>query len=371
MTARGDEQVTSRLILGLAIGPMFRMVSLPLAVGFVLAACSSRGVTVAESPSASSVSPATSASASASASPGTPPTIPCAPNGLLVSTSAQLQAVLTSAVPGAHIRVAPGSYAGHFVTKASGTAGAPITLCGSRSAVLDGGGTASGYTLYLDTASWWTLSGFTIEGGQKGVVTDHAQHNVIAGLLVQNIGDEGIHLRSASSDNVVEGVTVRNTGLHDTKFGEGIYVGSAVKNWCKYSACGPDRSDRNVIRDNNVAQTTAENIDIKEGTTGGEILDNQLSGVGMVASAATAWINVKGNDWLVKGNVGIQSLKDGFQVHQILAGWGEGNVFETNTATVDGPGYAIYVERASLGTRVSCDNAAIHAGSGLSNTVCT
>ena len=289
----------------------------------------------------------------------------------MVSNATELQSALSSAAPGMRIDLAPGTYSGNFVTKQSGASGTPITLCGPRTAILDGGDISSGYTLYLNGASWWILKGFTVQDGQKGVVTDHAQHNIISGLLVQNIGDEGIHLRSASSNNIVEGVTVRNTGLHDTKYGEGIYVGSAVKNWCLYSDCGPDRSDDNIIRNNTISNTTAENIDIKEGTTGGMIVDNHLSGVGMVASAATAWINVKGNGWTVKGNVGAVSLEDGFQVHQILSGWGLDNVFEANTATVDAPGYGIYVQSSSLGTVVACNNVAINAGSGLSNIPCT
>jgi hypothetical protein len=338
-------------------------------VALLVMACGSRTV----APTEDSPSPSQSPLAAASSPPAAtiPPSAACVAQGRVVSTAAELQSALASATPGAQIDLAPGTYAGHFVIKSSGTAAAPSRLCGPRTAILDGGDIASGYTFYLDGASWWVVSGFTVQHGQKGVMTDRASHNVISGLLVQNIGDEGIHLRSGSSDNIIEGVTVRNTGLHDTKFGEGIYVGSAVKNWCVYTSCGPDRSDGNIIRGNDVAHTTAENIDIKEGTTGGTIADNQLSGVGMVASAATAWINVKGNDWLVEGNVGDQSLKDGFQVHEILNGWGRDNVFKGNVATVDGPGYAIYVEHASLGTQVACDNKAIDAGSGLSNVPCT
>jgi hypothetical protein len=85
---------------------------------------------------------------------------------------------------------------------------------------------------------------------------------VIQGLTVQNIGDEGIHLRSFSSDNLVVGNTVRDTGKRREKFGEGIYIGSATSNWEKYSQGRPDRSDRNVVRGNSISATTAESVDI-------------------------------------------------------------------------------------------------------------
>ncbi|HKV88827.1 MAG TPA: right-handed parallel beta-helix repeat-containing protein [Candidatus Dormibacteraeota bacterium] len=292
------------------------------------------------------------------------------PTGQLVTTSDELTQALASAAPGTVIVMQAGTYSGNFVAKNSGTEAAPITLCGARDAVIDGGDIKVGYTFYLSTVDWWKVMGFTIQGGQKGLVADHAHHNLIKGLFVRNIGDEGIHLREFSTDNTVDGNTVRNTGLHNKKFGEGIYVGTAHSNWCKYTSCAVDNSDRNVISNNDISNTTAENIDIKEGTTGGVIENNHLSGVGMVRSAASAWINVKGNSWTVTGNVGVTSIKDGFQVHEVYKGWGLNNVFRTNRAEVNGPGYGFYVQSRSLAATIACDNVAVGAASGLSNQSC-
>jgi hypothetical protein len=321
------------------------------------------------------VSPAPAPDASPSANPGaglpgTGPTAAC-PAGKLVTTAADLHIALTSVQPGAVIVLAPGTYADRFEAKVSGTAQAPITLCGPREAVIDGGDIKQGYAIYLNTVDYWRVIGFSVQGAQKGVVADHAHHVLIKRLYVHDIGDEGIHLREFSTDNTVDGNTVRNTGLNNTKFGEGIYVGTAHSNWCKYTSCNIDTSDRNVISNNDVANTTAENIDIKEGTTAGVIENNHLSGDGMVASAASAWINVKGNEWTVVNNVGVHSLKDGFQVHNVWKGWGERNIFRANRAEVDGPGYGFYVQSASLATVITCDNTAVAAARGLSNARCS
>jgi hypothetical protein len=316
------------------------------------------------------VSPSPSPSPSPSAQPATGSTVACPATAPAVADTAQLAQALRSATPGAVIRLSPGTYTGHFVASAPGTAAAPITLCGPRDAAIDGGGVKSGYALHLEGASWWRLGGFTLQDAQKGVVTDHASHVLISGLSVHGIGDEGVHLRSFSSDDVVENVVIRDTGQLNTKFGEGIYIGSAHSNWCTYSACGPDMSDRDVIRNNDISQTTAENIDIKEGTTGGVVSGNRLSGVGMVQSAATAWVNAKGNGWTISGNVGTDSIKDGFQVHRVSTGWGEQNVFRANQATVNAAGYGFYVQSTALGTVLGCDNAAIGARSGMSNVRC-
>jgi hypothetical protein len=290
--------------------------------------------------------------------------------GVRVATGPAFQAALDAAHPGETIVLAQGVYQGNFVASASGSSAAPITVCGSRQAVLDGGDRSSGYVLHLASASWWRLAGFTVENGQKGVVLDGSSHDLLYGLYVHSVGDEAIHLRDFSSHDVVSHCKVRATGLHTERFGEGIYVGSAHKNWCRYSACQPDASNFNTIVGNNIANTTAENIDIKEGTTGGTITGNYLNGAGMVASAATAWINVKGSDWTISRNIGINSIGDGFQVHQVYAGWGTGNVFTGNHALVHGPGFGIYVESSDLRTVVACNNTAAGAGSGLSNIHC-
>ena len=318
-------------------------------------------------PAASAAAPG--AASSSAPSPGTPG-CPAA-GATTVSSAGGLSSALASARPGEVITLVPGVYPGDFAVSRSGTASAPITLCGSRSAILQGDSIKSGYTFYLDHASWWRVEGFTVQGGQKGIMADGADHDLLDGLYVHGTGDEGIHLRSFSSDDTVSRSAVRDAGLLRQFYGEGIYVGSAHSNWCRYSGCQPDRSDGNVLTRNDIANTTAENIDIKEGTSDGQVIGNHFNGGGMVESAATGWINVKGNDWTIQGNTGTDSVKNGYQVHQVYPGWGIGNVFTGNRAQVNGPGYGIYVQSKKLQTVVACNNVVTAAGSGFSTIACS
>lgn len=301
-----------------------------------------------------------------------PTTVDCAALAAVeVSDAGQLTAALAAAAPGSAIRLADGVYPGHFTATARTAPDQPITLCGGRGAILDGGAEDDGYTLHLDGAAGWRLAGFTVRGGQKGVMADAAVGNLIEGLAVLEIGDEAIHLRRASTDNVVRGNTIRGTGLRRDRYGEGIYVGSAESNWCEITACGPDRSDRNLIEGNDVAETTAESVDIKEGTTGGILRANTFSGTEMTES--DSWVDVKGNDWTIEGNRGVQAPEDGFQTHTILDGWGVGNVFTGNTAEVNSGGYAINITGSrdeQADNRVGCDNVATDAGEGVTNVDC-
>ena len=246
-----------------------------------------------------------------------------------VSGTDQLQEALDGASPGDVIRLAPATYTGAFVTTRSGTADEPIWLCGSPDAVLEGEGIKSGYVLHLDGATHWRLVGFSVRNGQKGVMADGTVGTVIQGLTVDTIGDEGIHLRGTAPTTSSSATRVGNTGQRRDKFGEGVYIGTAISNWCTITACEPDRSDRNVVAENVLADTTSENIDIKEGTVGGLLVANRLDGSG--TRAADSLVDVKGTAWLVVGNTGRNAPLDGFQTHQIEDRWGERNVFSANT----------------------------------------
>ena len=285
------------------------------------------------------------------------------PGAVAVRNAGELAAALADATAGTVVMMAPGTYSGQFTAVASGTAERPVTLCGGRDAVIDGGDIGTGYALHLDGASYWRLSGFSVRGGQKGVVIDAGQYDLVQGLLVEQVGDEAVHLRKASSDDTVSDNEIHDTGLLDAKFGEGVYVGSAQSNWCELSDCGPDRSDRNLVEGNTISRTTAESVDIKEGTSAGTVRGNSFSGVGM--SAADAWVNVKGNGWTIA-----DSPRDGFQLHQILDGWGLDNTFSGNKATVNGDGYAINITRNRDRNTVTCTNIGIGAAKGLSTVTC-
>jgi len=291
-----------------------------------------------------------------------------------VSDAAQLHAALAAAAPGTAIGLAEGTYQGEFTASTSGTAQAPIWLCGPIGAVLRGPGTDDGFVLHLQQVAHWRLVGFTVRDGQKGVMADRVADSVIQDLTVTEIGDEAVHLRTASTANVVRGLTISDTGLRREKFGEGIYVGSATRNWCDISDCEPDRSDRNVIIANTISDTTAENIDIKEGTTGGVIADNTLDGTGLTGDA-DSWIDVKGNNWLIQNNHGTTATTSGFEVNDQADGWGTGNTFDANTADVRGPGYGYELrsptDDPAAANRVTCTNTATSAAKGLTNTTCT
>ncbi|MBT0767707.1 hypothetical protein KIH74_02145 [Kineosporia sp. J2-2] len=285
-----------------------------------------------------------------------------------VSTSDQLQQALDEARAGASIRIEDGLYTGEFSTTADGSAKKPIYLCGGRDAVLEAGAIKGGYTLHFDGASYWRVDGFTVRNGQKGVMVDAGRRIGLQNLLVEHIGDEAVHLRTGSTQNVVRGLTIRETGLRKPKYGEGVYIGTAESNWCEYTDCKPDPSNDNFVVGNTISEFTSEAVDIKEGTTGGVLAGNTFDGSGM--TEGDSWVDVKGNGWLISGNTGVDSRADGYKVIEILDGWGWRNLFSANRSTVRGDGYAINVTKRRSDNVVLCNNTARAAGEGVTTVKC-
>lgn len=263
-----------------------------------------------------------------------------------VSTPAELGAALAGAQPGDSIRVGPGTYDGNWIATTAGTEQAPVWLCGDG-AVLTNGGITGSYGLWLNGASWWHVRGLEVTAATKGIVVDNASHVEIASNVIHDIGDEGIHLRTFTTDSVVSGNTIHDTGQRRDKFGEGVYVGSANGNWSVYTGGQPDTSDRNVVQGNTIHGTTAEPVDIKEGTSNVQVLSNALDGAGLTEDGGDSCVDFKGNYGLISGNTctGVPGGdgEDGFQVHHNkliklgLGDWGLHNELAGNVANI-GPG---------------------------------
>ncbi|MEW2176474.1 right-handed parallel beta-helix repeat-containing protein [Streptomyces sp. NPDC005406] len=244
-----------------------------------------------------------------------------------VSTAAQLKSALTAAVPGDTIHLADGTYTGNFKALVPADAAARITLTGSAGAVLTAGG---GYGLHLNGASYWTVKGITVTGGQKGIVADSATGVIIDSVTVHDLDMEGVHFRKSSSDGVIRNSRIYDTGHDGRGMGEGVYVGTAGDL--------SDRSDRVQILGNTIGPDVGgENVDIKEGTTGARIVGNTFDGSGLTgANYDDSWVDVKGNDVLVEGNRGARTTNNGYETHTQQSGWGCGTVFRDNASDLSG-----------------------------------
>jgi hypothetical protein len=289
-----------------------------------------------------------------------------------VSSVAELESALAAAGPGTVIDVAAGTYerdgGDRWSAGADGTAAKPITLRGPRSAVLSSDSITGDYGLYV-TGDHWRIEGLSVADATKGIVLDGSVGTLISGVDVGNVGEEGIHFRSCSSDGVLQKSTIHDTGLKKPQFGEGVYVGSANSNWGKYGCDGgQDKSQRVRIEGNTFTHIAAEGADLKEGVDSGTLRGNTFVNAGYSGeNSADSAIDVKANGWLVQNNVvrgPSGAALDGIQTHAVFEGYGTGNTFRGNRVEGRWPGFGVGLY-PKLGNVVDCTNTAPDAQLGL------
>lgn len=292
---------------------------------------------------------------------------------VIVDSVSKLNSALTAALPGDQILIQPGIYSGNFVITKSGTATAPIAICGTGTVILNGGSTSSGYALHVK-ASRLIIANLQVRNTKKGIILDSASNNRLSNLEIYDTGEEALHFRTHSANNILQDSKIHDTGLLNPEYGEGVYVGSAKSHWCTYTSCDIDKSNNNKILRNNIYNVRAENIDIKEGTTGTLIEGNEFDGSLLQnLNAADSWMDIKGNNVTIRNNRGKNlgtKMLDGYQTHQVVAGWSQNILFSGNTSDVHASGYAIRVDSNSSNVVVECSNTVVNAGSGLSNVPC-
>lgn len=310
----------------------------------------------------------------------------CPPATVFVSTTQELHQAVNNAQPGDSIHLAAGTYQGPLKIQRSGTADLPIWLCGPTAintlAEIRNDQAPRKYVIHLMSVSYWRLSDLHVTHGLKGIMLDEAHRNSVNRCTIHSIGHEGIHFRKNSTHNTIQDSFLSHTGLEKRQFGEGVYVGSAVSNWCRYTACQADRSNHNRILRNVMSKIGSEGVDIKEGVEQTLVYHNHLDMQpdpgdtrGPLPHDANSAMDVKGNHNTLIGNHIANPPRHAFQSRpkQDAPGspYGRGNLFHNNRvvgspATPKGRAFDARPDQPPI---VTCGNVAGPLAFGVSNCV--
>lgn len=250
-----------------------------------------------------------------------------------------------------------------FIDNLHGTEEDPITLCGPKTAVFDGsngdGGLAAA-ALRVVRSSHVVVKGFTLQNALKGLDVQRTNSSIFSNISTRYTLQEGIRLRYNSTYNQVHGCNISYTGRLWVGIGEGMYVGTSTRNSIA-AGLPKDLSDFNNITSNHFGEgVTAENIDIKEFTTGGVIANNTFNGSSIAGlNGAIAWVAIKGNNYTVANNTGFGTLRggQGFRVLQKHKGLAQNNAIMNNTCLDFELGsFCVFIDSLARNTKVNCNN---------------
>lgn len=231
------------------------------------------------------------------------------------NTTEQIISAMKNAEPGDEIIIASGTYTAtskkelpdnrgkwaRFIGVGDGNSSNPIIVRGASSTsrpILQGPvGDYNGYTMRI-VGDYWIIKDLVVTEGSKGVVLDRSNYCELNNVLVHNIGDEGIHFRDGSSNNLAIKCEIKNTGVKQPNYGEGFYVGSDKGQ----HSTDPNSTDYNPYCFNNTIDdckvgpnVAAEGADVKEGTKNTIIRNCTFSAEGISGeNSADAFIDLKG-----------------------------------------------------------------------------
>jgi hypothetical protein len=228
-------------------------------------------------------------------------------NGTSAGTAFKtIQKALDVAQAGDTVTLAPGTYMQDFVTKRSGSSGAPITVTGPSNAIVKGGGNAR---IIEINHSYTVLSGFTVDGQYSSsayrdkliyVLGKQARTALLGtkllGLTIRNAGGECVRLRYYVQNSEIANNVFQNCGRDDFpngswggsgKNGEGVYIGTAPEQLGdgKNPDTSPDLSNGNWVHHNNFNTQGNECVDIKEAASANITEYNTCTGQKDVESA--------------------------------------------------------------------------------------
>ncbi|MFL1897196.1 cellulase family glycosylhydrolase [Aquimarina sp. 2-A2] len=290
------------------------------------------------------------------------------PSGTInCNTVACIRNAMQNAQPGDEIIIASGTYeapdkiniggrAARFASNKNGTAAKPIIIRAenpSNPPILKGeNGKHDGYVLHM-LGDYWQIKNIIFEEGSKGIVLDNANRGILENVTVRELGEEGIHLRDGSSNNLVKNCKVYNTGIKKPGIGEGLYVGSDKGQHDQYNRdCNNNTIDGCIVGPN----VTAEGVDVKEGTKNTIIRNCTFSAKGISGqNSADAFIDLKGAYAFVYNNTfnldGSTIINAGVDFLDRGTGYNTGyrNAIFNNTFNLEGRGNEIQTARKKQG----------------------
>ena len=181
---------------------------------------------------------------------------------IVVSPGNDLNQIINNAKGGDTILIKPGTYKNVSLSGKKFSAEFPLIVRPFDTTTVNISGTtiSKGCSLEIIQCSYIIIEGLTFINSMWGIYVKSSDHIIISNNEVYGTGQEGVHIGRSSRYVDIIGNEIHNTGLFNSKWAEGVYVGSG-----SYSPTGfPDNCEYIWIEGNHIYETgNAEGINVK------------------------------------------------------------------------------------------------------------
>jgi len=181
---------------------------------------------------------------------------------IVVNPGEDLNEILNNTLEGDTVLVKSGTYKNVSLSNKRYSEKNPLVVraYGSDTVFVSGNTISKGSSLEINNCSYIVIEGLTFINAMWGIYVRSSDHIILRNNEIYDTGQEGSHIGRSSHYVDIIGNKIHNTGQFNSKWGEGIYVGSGSY----YGSNFPDNCEYIWIEGNHIYETgNGEGINIK------------------------------------------------------------------------------------------------------------
>ena len=239
---------------------------------------------------------------------------------IVVNSGGNLNSIINNAKGDDTVFVMPGIYAKIRLENKNFSEQKPLFVIAGTSGnvTVKGDSISKGCALEIVKSSFIVIKGLKFTNAMWGIYVKNSEHILLSENEIFSTGQEGCHVGKSSKYVDVIGNKIHNTGLVNSKWAEGVYVGSG-----SYGRSGfPDNCEYIWIEGNHIYETgNAEGINVKGECFHITVRNNNIHDIhpGTSVQYNQAAITVEGGE---------NSLKNNYRISEIRDVWIENNEIE-------------------------------------------
>ncbi len=236
---------------------------------------------------------------------------------IVVNPYDDLNAIISSTKGGDTVLIKSGTYKNVILTDKKNSEKSPLVVSAfnSDTVFISGSTVSKGCSLEMINCSYIVIEGLTFINAMWGIYIKSSNHIIIRNNEIYNTGQEGCHIGRSSRYIDALRNKIHNTGQFNSKWAEGIYVGSGSYSGMNF----PDNCEYIWIEDNNIYETgNAEGINVKGESFHITVRNNKIHDIhpGTSVQYNQAGITVEG---------GANSLEHDYRLSEKRDVWVENN----------------------------------------------
>lgn len=194
---------------------------------------------------------------------------------IVVYPDNDLNAILNNTTGGDTVLIKPGTYKCISLSNKKYSEESPLFVRAfdPETVYVSGNTISKGISLEIKSCSYVIIQGLNFLNSMWGIYVKSSDHIIIKNNEIYNTGQEGIHIGRSSHYVDILGNKIHNTGQYNSKWAEGIYVGSGSYSGTNF----PDNCENIWIEDNHIYETgNAEGINIKGESFHVTVMNNKI-----------------------------------------------------------------------------------------------